>query len=64
MQIGAESVSPLLKSTRIPYSATIGLPIRQYVTRAREAARKPIQRPRTESTEMDCQKTDGMLQNS
>ena len=34
-----ESDSPSLMWTRIPYSARIGLPVRQYV---REAARKPI----------------------
>ena len=28
--------------TRIPYSARIGLPVRQYVMGAAEAARKPI----------------------
>ena len=28
--------------TRIPYSARIGLPVRQYVMEVAEAARKPI----------------------
>ena len=37
-----ESDSPWLMWTRIPYSARIGLPVRQYVMGAAEAARKPI----------------------
>ena len=38
-----ESDSPWLMWTRIPYSARIGLSVRQYVG---EAARKPILQPR------------------
>ena len=37
-----KSDSPWLMWTRIPYSARIGLPVRQYVMGAAEAARKPI----------------------
>ena len=63
-KLALKSDSPWLTSTRIPYSARIGLPVRQYIMGAGEAARKPIQRPRTKSTETDCQKTDGMPWNS
>ena len=64
VKIGAETDSPWLTSTRIPCSSRIVLPIRQYVMGAGEAARKPIQRPRTKNTETDYQKTDGMPRNS
>ena len=42
VQMALKSDSPWLMWTRIPYSARIGLPVRQYVMGAAEAARKPI----------------------
>ena len=56
-----ESDSPWLMWTRIPYSARIGLPVRQYVG---EAARKPILQPRTETDGKKRKKMHGTLRNS
>ena len=55
-KLALKSDSRWLMSTRILYSARIDLLVRQYVMGATKAARKPIQRPWTKSTETDCQK--------
>ena len=51
-------------STQIHYSARIGLPVRQYVMGAVEAARKPILQPRTRKHGNELQNTDGLPWNS
>ena len=59
-KMGAEIRVSVADVDTIPYSARIGLPVRQYIMEAGEVAQKPIQRPRTKSTETNSQKTDGM----
>ena len=56
-----ESDSPSLMWAQIPYSARIGLPVRQYV---REAARKPILPLRKSTDGKKLKKQYGTLRNS